>query len=176
MGRCMKTVENHCSTDTKLHYYYIGVREFRSFAFGDYHSDLLLMSAIYRWILHYTWRHLQTAASLPSPLIWSSIASSFVLSLLSFHKFDPYFLVQDRSSMENVICESSWPLSQVPYREAICQWYLHRPCTTEQRWPRVWCADPRRSRGLPTPAGFCIFVSDPESNICEKPNRIGGHF
>jgi len=35
------------STDI-LHYHHIGISEFRSFTCGEYHSDLLLIGAIYR--------------------------------------------------------------------------------------------------------------------------------
>ena len=56
------------SSGASLYYYYIGINEFRSFVCGDYHSDLLLVSAIYRWTL---WRHLQAAilAIRPNPIV-----------------------------------------------------------------------------------------------------------
>jgi len=51
------------STDTRLHYHYTGINELQWFACGDYHSDLLLMVAIYRWPLLSMWRHLQAATA-----------------------------------------------------------------------------------------------------------------
>jgi len=51
-GTCQYTTG--WSTDPTLRDSYPGlvISEFRSFAFGDYHSDLLLMGTVYRWQLY----------------------------------------------------------------------------------------------------------------------------